>query len=259
MKTLPYVVKINRAALLLGFIGLTACGGGTSSTPVTDPGSVPAQLETGAAQGTDPVGQPQNSTPAAQQVPANVTPALDVGVSTINSSENSSVDDSSAVTVTAVINQAIIDGASNVSCDAPEAAFRDTMLELINASRIQARMCGTLEHPAVPTVEWNTNLAAAAQFHANDMVVNNFFAHTGSDGLGAVERVEMTGYPWRAVGENIAAGQLDVAEVHQAWLDSEGHCVNIMNNAFSEVGAACLSDPGTDFGNYWVVVFGDSQ
>ena len=133
------------------------------------------------------------------------------------------------------------------------------MLELVNATRIEARMCGTLERAAVSTVQWNTSLAAAAQFHANDMTVNNFFSHTGSDGLGVVDRVEATGYVWRAVGENIAAGQLDVAAVHQGWVDSQGHCVNIMNSAFTEVGAACVSDPGTDFGNYWVVVFGDSQ
>ena len=279
MNTLPHIEKITSAAMLLGLLGLTACGGGASSTIDTGSDSVPAQLETGAAQVAVPTGQLPVSPPPAQQNQEEVITAIDVGVSTTNLEENppeeinsEEVNSEEAGTEevvseeivstdpdAVVINQLLIDGASNVSCEAPEEIFRDTMLELVNATRIEARMCGTLERAAVSTIQWNNSLAAAAQFHANDMTVNNFFSHTGSDGLGVVDRVEATGYVWRAVGENIAAGQLDVAEVHQGWVDSQGHCVNIMNSAFTEVGAACVSDPGTDFGNYWVVVFGDSQ
>ena len=208
MNTLLHIEKITSAALLLSLLGLTACGGGASSTTNTGSGSVPAQLETGAAQGADPAVQVPG--PSSQQNPPT---AIDIGVSTIDTDESLPEEGSSTAPVSAVINQVLIDGASNVSCEAPVEIFRDTMLELVNATRIEARMCGTLERAAVSTVQWNTSLAAAAQFHANDMTVNNFFSHTGSNGLGAVDRVEATGYVWRAVGENIAAGQLDVAEV----------------------------------------------
>lgn len=153
----------------------------------------------------------------------------------------------------------IVDEAANVGCEAGSAEFRVAMLESINASRREARMCGTSEHAPVSVVGWNESLSEAALAHANDMTSSNFFSHSGSDGSSVSNRADTVGYPWRAIGENIAAGQLDVAEVHNGWLNSPGHCRNIMNNLYSEVGAACVSDSGTDFGTYWVVVFGSSR
>jgi len=157
------------------------------------------------------------------------------------------------------LDQFVLDNAVNVGCEAAPSVFNETMLQLINASRTEARMCGLTSHAAVAKVTWNSQLAQAARAHSSDMAANNFFLHVGSDGLTVSDRVDATNYPWRAVGENIAAGQLDQAEVHQGWVDSPGHCRNIMNDAFSEVGAACVRDSGTDFGTYWVVVFGDSK
>ena len=71
------------------------------------------------------------------------------------------------------------------------------------------------------------------------------------------DRADSVAYNWRAIGENIAAGQLEIEEVHQGWLDSPGHCRNIMNPLFTEVGAACVTGVDTDYGTYWAVVFGD--
>ena len=104
---------------------------------------------------------------------------------------------------------------------------------------------------------WNNRLAQAAANHANDMVTHNFFSHDGSDGLGVSDRADAVAYNWRAIGENIAAGQRDIEEVHQGWLDSPGHCRNIMNSLYTEVGAACVTSNSADYGTYWVVVFGD--
>jgi len=44
----------------------------------------------------------------------------------------------------------------------------------------------------------------------------------------------------------------------QRRLTSPPHCLNIMNKLFTEIGVACVNGPGTDFGDYWVVVFGDT-
>ena len=173
--------------------------------------------------------------------------------------DNSGIDtsDSGVNTSYDAISPQHVANSSNIKCDASIADFQSTMLAVINDSRLSARMCGAASHAAVDSVMWNDRLTAAAVAHAGDMVRFNFFDHTGSDGLSVSDRADSAGYNWRAVGENIAAGQIDVEEVHDGWLASPGHCRNIMNPLYTEVGAACIVTENADFGSYWVVVFGD--
>lgn len=154
--------------------------------------------------------------------------------------------------------QQLIAAASTLSCTASNSeAFRDTMLAVIKAARSASRMCGNSSHEATGAVTWNPLLEQAALSHVQDMARFNFFSHEGSDGLSVSNRADGVGYNWRAIGENIAAGQLEIEEVHQGWIDSPGHCRNIMNPLFTEVGAACVPGADTDYGTYWAVVFGD--
>jgi uncharacterized protein YkwD len=89
------------------------------------------------------------------------------------------------------------------------------------------------------------------------MADNNYFSHTGSDGSNAGQSVSATGYSWRAWGENIAAGDATVESVVTGWLDSPGHCGNIMNPIVTEMGAASTSNSSADFQIYWTQVFAD--
>lgn len=82
------------------------------------------------------------------------------------------------------------------------------------------------------------------------MADNDFFDHTGSDESTVVVRVEREKYLWRAVGENVAMGPRSVPQAVEGWLDSPGHCSNIMNGDFTEMGAALSHN-----GQYWVQVF----
>ncbi|HBZ93014.1 MAG TPA: hypothetical protein DEO91_04725, partial [Pseudomonas sp.] len=54
----------------------------------------------------------------------------------------------------------------------------------------------------------------------------------------------------------IAAALDTTAKVVEGWLASPGHCANIMNPAFSELGAAYANDPQSDAGIYWTALFG---
>jgi len=54
--------------------------------------------------------------------------------------------------------------------------------------------------------------------------------------------------------ENIAAGQTTPEQVIQGWLDSDGHCANIMNANFEEMGVALATNSGI-YGIYWTQVF----
>jgi len=141
-----------------------------------------------------------------------------------------------------------------VSCTAPPEAVRRRALTLINAARAEARSCGSERFAAADAVSWNERLRDAAAAHSADMAEHNFFSHTGSDGGSLSQRVTASGYAWRRVGENIAAGQPDVATAVAGWLDSPGHCRNLMNPAFTEIALACVEDGGTDYTRYWTNV-----
>jgi len=102
----------------------------------------------------------------------------------------------------------------------------------------------------------NEKLAGAALAHSNDMASNNFFSHTGSDGLSMADRANKQNYNWVALGENIAAGQQSFDNALQGWIDSPGHCENLMSPDFNEVAVACVQNSGTDFNQYWTNTFG---
>ena len=74
---------------------------------------------------------------------------------------------------------------------------------------------------------------------------------------GAADRATAAGYRWVRVGENIASGQRTVEDAVASWLDSPGHCANIMNPAFTEMGAAYAINPQSrNRTAYWTQVFG---
>lgn len=122
------------------------------------------------------------------------------------------------------------------------------MLALVNDLRSEGCRCGSNYMPPVGPVSWSADLEQAALRHANDMQVNDFFDHTGSDGTKVSDRVSQAGYEWQTVGENIAWGYRDIETVFAGWRDSPGHCRNMMNGNFREMGSAQV-------GKYWVQAF----
>ncbi len=97
-------------------------------------------------------------------------------------------------------------------------------------------------------------LTEAAQAHADDMAENVFMDHTGSDGSSPGTRVGRTEYPSTAVGENVARGYSTPEAVVQGWLDSDGHCSNIMNDRWEAIGVGIAESEGGEL--FWAQVFG---
>jgi uncharacterized protein YkwD len=126
------------------------------------------------------------------------------------------------------------------------------VLELVNEARAHARRCGSERYSAVPPVRLSATLARAARAHARDMATHNFFEHTGSDGSTPTARLARTGYRWRLTGENIAYGPTSPEEVVSGWLASPGHCENIMEPRFTEMGLAYASGVTRLRPIYWV-------
>lgn len=139
--------------------------------------------------------------------------------------------------------------------------FSAQVLALINAERAQGANCRTKGvFAATGALRWNTRLESAALGHSNDMEQHNFFSHTGSDQRNLADRVNATGYTWSRLGENIAAGYPDVQTVVAAWMASDGHCANVMNPLFAEIGMTCVARTGNAaFNNYWTQDFGTPQ
>ncbi|WP_120512074.1 CAP domain-containing protein [Photobacterium salinisoli] len=134
-------------------------------------------------------------------------------------------------------------------------SLADEMLAAVNAARAQGQTCGSTWMPAVGPLTWDATLEQTAFLHSSDMANYDYFSHTGLDGSSPSQRVTEQGYNWKTVGENIAAGQKTVSAVMQGWLKSEGHCRNIMNGSFTQMGAASDTNSGSTYGIYWTQVF----
>ncbi|MBR7198218.1 MULTISPECIES: CAP domain-containing protein [Pseudomonas] len=130
------------------------------------------------------------------------------------------------------------------------------LLAQLNTARSQARQCGGQSFAAAAPLAWNATLGAVAQDHSRDMANNNYLDHKDRDGRTPGDRAELSGYGGQLVGENIAAGQDTVGKVVDGWLASPGHCANLMNPQYQELGAAYATDPKSNAGIYWTAMFG---
>lgn len=136
-------------------------------------------------------------------------------------------------------------------------AAQQKMMDVINAARLEGRYCGDDYYAAIAPMTWSCKLEDAAAVHNDDMVQNNFFAHQGSNGLYAGDRVDSVGYNWRVYGENLAVGFTTEERATKALLASPGHCVNIMNGKVNEFGSVrIIGVEGNEYGSYWTHVFG---
>ena len=133
------------------------------------------------------------------------------------------------------------------------------VLALVNEARARPRRCGSESFGAARPLRFNATLQGISAAHAADMARHSYFEHTGRDGSRVSERASRAGYPWRAIGENIAAGQMQADAVVQGWLNSPGHCANLMSPTYTEMGAAFAVNNSSSAGIYWVQVFGAAR
>lgn len=129
------------------------------------------------------------------------------------------------------------------------------VLDLVNQARGSRRNCGNQGFNAARPLRWNASLAEAALSHSEAMARFNFLSHDGRDGSTAAQRVERTGYRYRAMGENIAGGQSRPEDAVAGWINSPAHCATLMNPAFTEMGVAFAVDRRSKMGVYWTQEF----
>jgi uncharacterized protein YkwD len=135
------------------------------------------------------------------------------------------------------------------------ADVRERVIDLVNAARARDRRCGSERFRAAPPLSVSRPLNDAALHHARDMARRNYFDHRARDGSEPKQRILRAGYKPRLSGENIAFGPESAEEVVAGWLDSPGHCANIMEPSFRHIGVGLAT--GKKRGRiYWVQTFG---
>jgi uncharacterized protein YkwD len=127
-------------------------------------------------------------------------------------------------------------------------------LELVNEARARGARCGERSFAPAPPVRLSGTLGQVAWGHAADMAAHDYFEHEDLKGHSPADRVRAVGYKETLVGENIAYGPKSADEVVQGWLDSPGHCENIMDPRFAEMGIAYAPGQVSKRGLYWVQV-----
>lgn len=141
----------------------------------------------------------------------------------------------------------------------PEAwrALEDEVLEQVNQERFVGANCGGEAMPGgLPPLEADEVLRATARLHSQDMAKRTFFEHINPDGDDPFDRMAAAGFegaqPW---GENIAYGTPDPEVVVELWMESPGHCMNIMLPEYRVLGVGYFADEESTGLFYWTQNF----
>jgi uncharacterized protein YkwD len=109
-------------------------------------------------------------------------------------------------------------------------ALRAAVVCLINQQRASRQL---------PALHASRLLDRSAQGWTNAMVSSDVFSH----GTNFAGRISAAGYVWRSAGENIATGFQTPRGVVNAWMASTGHCQNILNPTYGNVGTGVSRAP----------------
>lgn len=84
-------------------------------------------------------------------------------------------------------------------------------------------------------LSFDTATQKTARAKAEDLVANNYFAHNSPTYGTPFEMMKAFGVTYKTAGENIA-GNSTLEGAVNAWMNSEGHRENILNNAYNLTG-----------------------
>ena len=160
-------------------------------------------------------------------------------------------------------------GGGSTTCDdtgdgdwnATWAAKECRVFEIVNQRRGEGGDCGSGGSfgPASP-LKLQSSLTEAARLHSRDMGERDYFSHEspgGPNGDDMVDRIENAGYVgWNAIGENIAAGLASAEDTVAGWMQSPGHCANILSPDFTQIGIGYVEVQGSKHTHYWTQDFG---
>jgi len=92
----------------------------------------------------------------------------------------------------------------------------------------------------LPALTTNKKLQLAATNKAQDMIKNDYFAHTNPEGKPFYHWIQEVEYSYKSAGENLAISFIRNQDVIAAWMASKTHRENILDPDFNEIGIAVL-------------------
>jgi hypothetical protein len=87
----------------------------------------------------------------------------------------------------------------------------------------------------------DSRLSAAALAKAQDMLDNQYWAHTSPAGKQPWDFMKAANYRYRVAGENLARDFHQTTDMVKAWMASPTHKANIVNDQYQEIGVAVVN------------------
>lgn len=121
--------------------------------------------------------------------------------------------------------------------------MENTILKLVNEKRKEQNLIEL-------TIE--NELQNVARLKAKEMVEKGYFSHISPEYGSPFEMMSKMGVKYKVAGENIA-GNISEEEAVKAWMNSEGHRDNILDNGYNYTGIGIASSP--KYGKIFVQMF----
>ena len=238
-------------------IGAAACSGDVETAG--EPQSQNESLE-----GTGSNGMPNTSAGAStDSTPTGGGDALGEGPPEVTGIDGMDAESDAAASEMAMTPMLPEDVPAGAYCEAAEdwdpewVQFEEEVLLLVNENRSRTADCGVEgTFAAAPPLAMNPILRCSARLHSFDMFERGYFEHDNPDGINPFQRMAAAGFVGSGGGENIALGQTTPEQVMDAWMDSDGHCANVMRPNFTLIGVGYHPGMGRQSSNYWTQNFG---
>jgi len=94
---------------------------------------------------------------------------------------------------------------------------------------------------SIPVLQESPSLNQAAFSKAQDMLIQQYFAHVGPDRKNLSSWISAAGYQYDLAGENLAMGFSNASEVVTAWTNSPTHYANLVDPDFKEIGVGMVA------------------
>ena len=136
--------------------------------------------------------------------------------------------------------QVVIEG--DASVDLPVAGSSELAVRPGAARELFVRINLARIEADVGTVAWSEALAEVADRHGREMYEQGYFSHLSPVAGSLDDRLDVSGIPFRAAGENLALSPT-VSSVHEGLLSSDSHRATMLDPRFTRVGVSALEGP----------------
>jgi len=108
----------------------------------------------------------------------------------------------------------------------------------VDTTQLIAETNNARAQSGLPALASNEDLNKAAALKAQDMFTYDYWSHNSPTGVSPWKWLGDVGYGYSVAGENLAKNYPNAAATVNAWMASDSHRANILNQDYNEVGFA---------------------